>query len=126
VQLHCTPAFDLCIIMSNAKFEVFRSSRNSQYYFRLKSRGNSETILGSEGYYSKQGCFGGIASVKAHAPYDSNYERKDGYQNYTFNLKAGNDKIIGRSENYNTPAGRENGIAAVKRDAPGAGIVDLT
>lgn len=112
--------------MSDAKFEVFRSPRDSQYYFRLKSRGNSEIILASEGYYSKQGCLGGITSVKIHAPYDSNYERKDAYQNYTFNLKAGNGEIIGRSENYTTSAARENGIAAVKRDAPGADIVDLT
>ena len=112
--------------MVDAKFEVFRSSRNSQYYFRLKARGNSEIILASEGYYLKQSCLGGIASVKAHAPYDSNYQRKDGFQNYTFNLKAGNNEIIGRSENYTTFAARENGIAAVKRDAPEAVIVDLT
>lgn len=111
--------------MSNAKFEVFVSSRNSQYYFRLKS-GNGEIILASEGYVSKQGCLTGIASVKVSAPYDSRYERKDSYANYTFNLKGGNGEIIGRSESYVSSAGRENGIAAVKRDAPDAKTVDLT
>jgi len=111
--------------MSNGKFEVFVSSRNLQYYFRLKS-GNGEIILSSEGYVSKQGCLNGIASVKINAPYDSRYERKDSYQNYTFNLKASNGEIIGRSENYVSSAGRENGIAAVKRDAPEARVVDLT
>lgn len=111
--------------MSNPKFEVFVSSRNLQYYFRLKS-GNEEIVLGSEGYHIKQGCISGIASVKANAPYDSRYERKDSFLNYTFNLKATNGEIIGRSENYVASSGRENGIAAVKRDAPAARIVDLT
>lgn len=111
--------------MSNAKFEVFVNSRNSQYYFRLKS-GNGEIILGSEGYISKQGCLMGIASVKVNAPFDSRYERKDSYLNYTFNLKASNGEVIGRSENYASAASRENGITAVKRDAPQASIVDLT
>ncbi|WP_394371078.1 DUF1508 domain-containing protein [Sphingobacterium faecale] len=36
--------------MSNAKFEVFVSSRSSQYYFRLKS-GNGEIILDSFLHY---------------------------------------------------------------------------
>src|SRR5690606_27648301 len=111
--------------MSNAKFEVFVSSRNVQYYSRLKS-GNGEIILSSEGYVAKQGRLNGIASVKINAPYDSRYERKDSYQNYTFNLKASNGEIIGRSENYVSSAGREDGIAAVKRDAPEARVVDLT
>lgn len=125
MHFECIDCLDLCINMSNAKFEVFVSSRNLQYYFRLKS-GNGEIILGSEGYVTKQGCLNGIASVKANAPYDSRYERKDSFQNYTFNLKASNGEIIGRSENYTSSSGRENGIAAVKRDAPVARIVDLT
>ncbi|EDM34746.1 hypothetical protein PBAL39_14354 [Pedobacter sp. BAL39] len=111
--------------MSKAKFEIFVSSRNSQYYFRLKS-GNSEIILGSEGYVSKQGCLNGIDSVKANAPHDSRYEKKDSYQNYTFNLKAANGEIIGRSESYTSSAGRDGGIFAVKHDASSAEIVDLT
>lgn len=110
MHFECIDCLDLCINMSNAKFEVFVSSRN----------------LGSEGYVTKQGCLNGIASVKANAPYDSRYERKDSFQNYTFNLKASNGEIIGRSENYTSSSGRENGIAAVKRDAPVARIVDLT
>jgi len=112
------------MIMENPKFSIYRSSVNSQYYYRLRS-GNGEIILSGEGYTSKQSCMNGINSVKVNAPFDSRYDRKDGYQNYTFNLKAANGEIIGRSENYTSSAGRENGIAAVKRDAPGAPIEDL-
>lgn len=111
--------------MGNPKFQLFKSSTNSQFYFRLKA-GNGETILGSEGYTSKQNCQNGIASVKVHAPYDGNYQRKDGVSNYTFNLKANNNEIIGRSENYTTRYGRENGIEAVKRDAPNSPTEDLS
>lgn len=111
--------------MQNPKFQVFRSSVNFQYYYKLRA-GNGEPILSGEGYTTKQSCLNGIDSVKQNAPYDSRYERKDGYNNYTFNLKAANGEIIGRSENYSTSYAREIGISAVKRDAPGAPIEDLT
>jgi uncharacterized protein YegP (UPF0339 family) len=111
--------------MDNPKFQVFQSTANSEYYYRLRSV-NGETILNGEGYKSKQSCMAGIASVKENAPYDSRYDRKDGNYNYTFNLKAGNGEIIGRSENYTSSASRENGIAAVKRDAPKAPVEDKT
>jgi uncharacterized protein YegP (UPF0339 family) len=109
--------------MSN-KFEIFKSPRDFQYYFRLKAR-NGQIILASEGYTSKQGCQNGIASVKVNAPYDFRYERKNGIS-YTFNLKASNGEIIGRSESYTTSQARENGIASVKENAPTAGVVDLS
>lgn len=111
--------------MNNPKFQIFKSTANSQYYFRLKSA-NNEIILSSEGYKTKQSCETGIASVKANAPYDNRYERRDNPGNYTFNLRAANGEIIGRSESYNTVYARENGIEAVKRDAPIAGIEDLS
>jgi uncharacterized protein len=111
--------------MNNPKFQVFKSTLNNQFYFRLKA-GNGETVLSGEGYTTKQSCLNGIASVKENAPYDVRYDRKDGYLSYIFNLKAGNSEIIGRSENYTTSAGRENGISAVKSVAPLAPIEDLS
>ena len=111
--------------MNDPKFQVFKSSANSEYYYRLRSI-NGEVILNGEGYKTKQSCLDGIASVKVNAPIDSRYVRKDATYNYTFNLKAANGEIIGRSENYTTSANRENGIAAVKRDAPGAPTEDLS
>src|SRR5258705_2136304 len=107
--------------MNDPKFQLFQSRANNQYYYRLRSS-NGEVILSGEGYTTKQSCLQGIASVKANAPYDSRYERKDAANNYRFNLKALNGEIIGRSESYTSPAARENGIAAVKRDAPDAPI----
>ena len=112
--------------MTHPKFQVFKSTTNAQYYFRLRSKANGEIILSGEGYTSKQNCLNAIASVKAHAPHDRYYDRREGLFNYTFNLKSANGEIIGRSENYTSAAGRENGIAAVKRDAPGAPIEDLS
>lgn len=107
------------------KFQIYKSSFNSQYYFRLKA-GNGEIVLNSEGYISKQSCENGISSVKLNAPYDIRYDRKDGYVNYTFNLKAANGEVIGRSENYTSSYSRDNGIEVVKRIAPNAPIEDLT
>jgi uncharacterized protein len=111
--------------MSFPKFEL-RKSSNNQYYFLLRSKGNGEVILkASETYTTKQGCQNGIDAVKANAPYDSRYNKKDSYPNYTFNLEAANGKILGNSETYTTPGNRDNGIVAVKRDAPTAPVEDL-
>jgi uncharacterized protein len=110
--------------MNNPKFQVFKSTVNSQYYYRLRAS-NGEIILNGEGYTTKQSCLTGIASVKVNAPYDNRYERKDSLSSHTFNLRAANSEVIGRSESYTTAYARENGIAAVKRDAPTAGIDDL-
>ncbi|WP_409029378.1 YegP family protein [Gracilimonas sediminicola] len=112
--------------MQNPKFQIFKSSANQQYYFRLKAK-NGENILSGEGYTSKKSCLNGIQSVKTNSPYDSRYEdRKSVNGQYYFNLKASNGEIIGTSEMYTTSSARDNGKAAVKRDAPGAGIEDLT
>lgn len=125
MQIHCIPAFHFCTVMKNARFEVFRSPRDSRYYFRLRSRGNLEIILSSEGYASKQDCLDGIRSVKINSPFDSNYEVRNGSDTYTFNLWAGSWEIIGHSERYTSSAARDNGIEAVKRDAAVAEIVEL-
>lgn len=112
--------------MAFPKFEL-RKSSNSQYYFILRSKGNGEVILkASETYTTKQGCQNGIDAVKVNAPYDSRYNRKNDYTNYTFNLEASNGKILGNSESYTTSSSRENAIEAVKRDAPGAPVEDLS
>lgn len=111
--------------MTNPKFQVFKSSVNNQYYYRLKAI-NGEPILSGEGYTTKQSCLAGIASVKNNAPFDSRYVRKDAAFNFTFNLRAINGEIIGKSENYTSLTARENGIHAVKRDAPLAPIEDLS
>lgn len=73
--------------MENPKFQIFRSSANYQYYYRLKA-GNGEIILSGEGYTTKQSCLDGIASVKVNAPFDSRYDRKDSYLNYTCELRV--------------------------------------
>ena len=113
------------IYMSQAKFEIFRSERNQEFYFRLKAS-NGKNILSSEGYTSKSSCEKGVDSVKTNAPLNERYVKKDAPGNYRFNLKAANSEIIGRSEGYTTEAGRDQGIKAVKAAAPDAGNQDLT
>lgn len=109
--------------MAQPKFQIFIGA-NNQYYFRLRA-GNSEIVLSSEGYTSKQGCTNGIESVRKNSPDDRNYERKDKTMNYSFNLKAGNGEVIGRSESYTTAQNREAGIQVVMRIAPTAIIEEL-
>lgn len=48
------------------KFELFKSEKNSQYYFRLKAS-NGEVIASSEGYTSKASALNGIESIRHHA-----------------------------------------------------------
>ncbi|ACV25483.1 YegP family protein [Kangiella koreensis] len=108
------------------KYEIFQSTANNEYYFRLKAS-NGEPILASEGYTAKSSCQGGIESVKKNSPDDNNYARKDSKNNqYYFVLKAQNHEPIGHSEMYTTKASRDNGIESVKRFGPDADVVDLT
>jgi uncharacterized protein len=108
-----------------AKFEIKRGS-TGLYRFNLKA-GNGEIILTSETYQTKQGAERGIESVKANAPHDERYERKEASNNQPyFVLKAANGEQIGRSETYSSKSAMENGIESVKKNAPSATVEDLT
>lgn len=107
------------------KFEVFRSNSDRKYYFRLKA-GNSQIILASQGYSSKQACLIGISSVRVNGGFDWSYERKGSKDGYSFNLKAANGEIIGRSQRYTSASARENGIRSVKHNSQLAKIQDLS
>ncbi|MCW5877182.1 MAG: YegP family protein [Anaerolineales bacterium] len=86
---------------------------------------NSEPILRSEQYTTKSAAKRGIASVKANAGKDSNYERKVARNGEPFfNLRARNNKVIGTSETYSSNSAMENGIRAVKEAAPKAAVED--
>lgn len=109
----------------NCKFEVFKSTVNNQFYFRLRAE-NVEPIFSSEGYMRKSDCLGGIASVRTHATQDRYYNRLGQVPNAYFTLEAFNGEPLGRSEMYTTSAAREIGIASVRANAPVAPIVDQT
>ncbi len=106
-------------------FELY-TDKADEYRFRLKAA-NGEIILASEGYKQRASAEGGIASVRANAPDDERYERKETKNGgHMFNLKAKNGEIIGTSEVYTSTSGRDNGIESVKNNAPEAALKDLT
>ncbi|WLI13436.1 MULTISPECIES: YegP family protein [Pseudomonas] len=108
------------------RYEIFRSTQNQQYYFRLRAP-NNEIILASEGYLQKSGCENGIASCKTHSPFDQYYEKRTAQnQRPYFVLRAANNQIIGTSQTYSSTYARDQGIAAVKTYGKNAPIVDLT
>ncbi|MDZ4840363.1 MAG: YegP family protein [Bacteroidota bacterium] len=98
---------------------------NSEFRFRLLAN-NSEPILASEGYSSKQACSNGIVSVKKNALDETKFEKLERGSNYYFNLKAGNGEVIGISEMYTSASARDNGIKSVMTNAPIAEVEDLT
>jgi len=110
--------------MNFAKFELFKSTADSQFYFHLKAA-NGEIILHGEGYTSKQSCETGIASVKRNATDGGRYERHNNMSSYTFILKAANGETIGRSQSYGNGFNRDQGIATVMTTAPYAAIYYL-
>lgn len=112
--------------MENPKFQTFKDKKE-EFRFLLRAKNGEPILHSSEGYSSKQGCFVGIGSVKANAPYDFRYYRgKTANGQYYFTISASNGNILGMSEFYQTEQGRDSGIAAVKRDAPDAPTEDLT
>lgn len=110
----------------NAKFQIFKSTKNSQYYFHLQAP-NNKIILASEGYTTKDNCKNGIESVKTHSPYDVYYKRLATiHSQFYFTLTASNNQVVGMSEMYESIQGRDNGIESVKSNAPTALVEDLT
>ncbi|EZQ15959.1 YegP family protein [Halopseudomonas bauzanensis] len=106
------------------KFEVYQD-KAGEYRFRLKAS-NGQNILASEGYKTKASCMNGVESVKANAPEDDRYERKESSSGkFMFNLKAANHQIIGSSQLYESTASRDNGIESVKKNAPEATVTEV-
>ncbi|MDX2180045.1 MAG: YegP family protein [Bryobacteraceae bacterium] len=106
-----------------AKFKV-KKTAGGKFMFNLHA-GNGEIILTSETYESKSGAENGVESVRANAPLDERYDRKESSNGQPyFTLKAANGQTIGKSEMYSSAAAMENGIASVKRNAPQAALVD--
>ncbi len=104
------------------KFEIYKSEKNEQHYFRLKAS-NGEIVLNSQGYKDVAGARNGVESVKNHAGDPSNFESLESSDGKTyFNLKAKNNQIIGSSQMYKTVSGRDNGINAVGNAADGAPV----
>ncbi len=105
-------------------FEV-KSTKSGKYMFNLKAA-NHEVILTSQQYKSKASLEKGIASVRANAAEDNQFERKiDKSGADYFVLKAKNGEIIGRSESYSSKRAMENGIQSVSHNAPDAGIKEI-
>ncbi|MEZ0540423.1 YegP family protein [Fibrella arboris] len=107
------------------KFEVFKSTVNGQFYFRLRAE-NSEPIFSSEGYLRKSDCLDGVTAVRKYATQEQYYNRLGQASNLYFTVEASNGEPLGRSEMYTASAAREVGIASVKANASVAPIVDLT
>jgi len=106
-------------------FEIYRDKSN-EFRFRLKAA-NGQIILASQGYKAKAKAENGIASVRANAPDDAHFGRKEAKnaQPY-FVLKANNGEVIGTSEMYSSKTAMETGISSVKTNAPIARLVDMT
>lgn len=107
------------------KFEIYKSEKNDDYYFRLKAS-NGEVVLTSQGYSDKSGAKNGVESVVKNAGDESNFESKESSnEKFYFNLKAKNGQIIGSSQMYKSIAGRDNGISSIARAADGAKVDEI-
>lgn len=107
-----------------AKFEI-STRKNGELQFNLKAA-NSQIILSSEGYSSKNALQNGIESVRKNSAREGAFEIKEAKngQSY-FLLKATNGQVIGQSEMYASPSGLKNGIESVRKNAPMAVIEEI-
>ncbi|MFA5501899.1 MAG: YegP family protein [Sulfurovaceae bacterium] len=113
-------------IQTNGYFVVTKNSCAKQPYHWVLKASNSETILTSENYSSKQMAENGIRSAMENSDNLANFEikqAKDG--SYYFNLLAKNHQVIGTSEMYVSKQGMQNGIKAVMKYASHATINDI-
>lgn len=109
----------------SGKFEL-KIAKSGQFHFNLLA-GNSQVIMQSEMYESKNSALNGIASIQKNAADDARYERLISKSSKPyFVLKAANHQVIGQSQQYESEAGRDNGIESVKKNGPEAEVIDLT
>jgi uncharacterized protein len=96
----------------------------NQYLFNLKA-GNSEQVLTSERYSTRQSALGGIAAVRKSALNNERYElRVAASGERYFVLHDANDQAIATSQMYSSALARDHGMIVVKTSAPGAPIED--
>ena len=108
------------------KFEIFKSEKNSKFYFNLKAK-NGQVVLSSQGYANKSGAKNGISSVQKNASNMDCFETKLAKNGkHHFNLLSGNKQIIGSSQMYASKTSMDNGIKSVMRTSQEAEVVDLT
>jgi len=93
-------------------------AKDGQFFFNLKAA-NSQVILTSELYKTRQAAENGIASVQKNGVDEKNFEFRDNKNGEPyFILKARNHQEIGRSEYYSSRAAAENGVQSVIKNCP--------
>jgi uncharacterized protein len=103
---------------------VINRATSGELYFVLKAE-NSQIILTSQIYKSKQACLSDMDLVRNNCNDDSKYERKVSVNNKNyFILKASDGHIIGNSEMYASKSGMENGIKSVKQNGTNTNFVE--
>lgn len=119
------------------KFKIV-SAANDQ--FRVQFVYNSEVMVWSENYKSKDSAKNCIESIKKNAPGAAvvdltkdedgkgyRFEIEEAKNGETFvRFKASNGELMVRSETYKSKASAKNCIESVKKNAPGADTVDET
>lgn len=94
--------------------------------FRFKAP-NGEVLLESEDYKTAAGCANGVASCRAHAPFDRFYVRDiSGATPPAFLLRAANNRVIGQGPIYSSVQKRELEIQAIRQYAADADVYDHT
>ena len=101
-------------------------AKDGQFFFNLKAA-NSQVILTSELYKTRQAAENGIASVQKNGVDEKNFEFRNNKNGEPyFVLKARNHQEIGRSEYYSSRAAAENGVQSVIKNSASPTIKDKT
>ena len=123
--------------MANGKF-VWKTTASGKFRFNLVAS-NGQVIATSENYSSKDGCQGGIESIRKICASHVEDQTVENFKELTnpkyeiyldkagefrFRLKARNGEIVAASEGYKAKASCQNGIESVKNHAPEAAVVE--
>lgn len=99
---------------------------NGEYQYTLIDD-NEQTILASEGYYSRTSCETGINWVKAREVNDANFAKMTsiGGKHYFYFITT-NGEILGTSEYYESESERDRIIEKAKKYILTANIEDVS
>jgi uncharacterized protein YegP (UPF0339 family) len=122
-----------------ATFELFKSKKNKEYYWRLRHENGKIIADSGEGYKNKKDAIKGFESVMKNGPKAFRaYQRKSKARFILYRSKknkkfywrlveitAAGNIIADSGQGYTTKASAKKGLNSVKRNAPDAPIVDL-
>ena len=97
------------------KFEVFQSTKDKKFYFRLRNT-KGDIVMKSQGYSTKRTCMNGIESVRKNCQVAERFDAKVARNGkHLFNIVARNGQVVATSSRWDAKRSCTTNMTSVKK-----------